>query len=325
MLTGSVSQEVLRRVWPRTAAPGSWATCGAVAGRGRTMATMRLLGSFVALLLATLIAPVVIAGMWTQNKVDHTPAYVATVQPLASDPALREQFGRALGTAVAELLAERSPVGMPPFAGDLIRASAVAVVNEPGFPAFWRKANRDVHRQFLAIMHEQPGDPTGLVYVDATPLLNDVFSRLADRGLPVQSLSGVPLRIPVATDARLEHGRAAYLWLNRVADIGPWVWVLLAGAAIALARGWRGRLRALALAAGGVGLAAIVLVLGRSAATAYAASHAGVGDTELVRLILTVVLRGLASYARGFALVAVPVALAALLVSLVPGRRSDAG
>lgn len=279
----------------------------------------------MALLLATLLAPVVIVGMWTQAKVDHTPAYVATVQPLAEDPALREQFGNALGTSVAEMMAQRSPVGVPPFAGDLIRASAVAVVNQPGFPAFWRRANRDVHRQFLAIMNEQPGDRTGLVYVDATPLLNDVFARLAGKGLPVQSLAGVPLRIPVATDARLEHGRTAYVWLNRIADIGPWLWAVLVLAAIAIAPGWRGRLRAVALGSAGLAIAAIAIMLGRSAAMSYAASHAGVGDTALVRLILDVVLHGLSSYARTFALIAVPVALAALLVSLVPGRRRYAG
>jgi hypothetical protein len=285
---------------------------------------VRLLGSAVALLLATLLAPVVIAGMWTQSKVDRTPAYVATVQPLASDPALREQFGDALGTAVAEMLAQRSPVGVPPYAGDLIRAAAVTVVNEPSFPVFWRRANRDLHRQFLAVMAQRPGDGTGLVYVDATPLLNDVFARLAGRGLPVQPLAGVPLRIPVATDARLERARPAYVWLNRVADVGPWLWLALVVVAVALAPGWRGRLRAVALAALGLAVVAVVLMVGRSSATSYAASHAGVGDTALVRLILDVVLHGLSSYARSFALLAVPVALVALLVSLVPARRRHA-
>ena len=280
----------------------------------------RPLLSVVALLLATVLAPIVIVGTWTQGKVAHTDAYVATVAPLASDPALREQFGNALGASVAEMLAERSPVGSPAFAGDLIKAAAVTVVNEPGFPAFWRKANRDVHRQFLAVMHERPADRSGLVFVDATPLLNDVFARLAERGLQVQPLAGTPLRIPVATDARLEHGRTAYTWLNRVARVGPFLWLALVAAAVALASGWRGRLRALAFGAGALAVVAIVVVAGRSAAESYAASHAGVGNTDLVRLLLGQVLDGLSTYARNIALIAVPVAIAALLGSLV-GRR----
>ncbi|GAB2972953.1 serine/threonine-protein kinase [Nocardioides montaniterrae] len=277
--------------------------------------------SVVALLLATLLAPIVIVGMWTESKVAHTDAYVASVAPLAEDPALREQFGNALGASVAEMLAERSPVGSPPFAGDLIKAAAVAVVNEPGFPAFWRKANRDVHRQFLAVMHERPGDRTGLVFVDATPLLNDVFARLAQRGLQVQPLAGTPLRIPVATDARLEQGRTAYTWLNRVATLGPFLWLALVAGAVLLASGWRGRLRALAFGAGALAVVALVIIAGRSSAESFAASHAGVGNTDLVRLLLGQVLEGLSTYARNIALVAVPVALVALLGSLVGRPR----
>lgn len=284
---------------------------------------MRNLAAAVCLVLAALLAPVVIGSTWTASKVDHTDAYVATVAPLASDPALRRQFGEALGTAAAEQLAQRLPVGLPSAAGSWIRTAAVAAVDQPGFPAFWRKANRQAHRQFLALMHDDRPDPSGFVYVDATPLLDLIYARLADKGLPVQTLAGVPLDIPVARTSRLEQQRSRYLLLTRTATYGPWLWGLLVLAGVALATGWRGRLRALAAAALGVAVGAVVLMLLPHPLTSYAASRAGVGDTELVRLILRVVLDSLGPYARHFAVVAVPVALAALLLSLVPRRHRD--
>lgn len=284
---------------------------------------MRNLAATVGLVLAALLAPIVIGAMWMSSKVDHTDAYVATVAPLASDPALRREFGDALGAAAAEQLARRLPVGLPTSAGDLIRSSAVAAVDQPGFPAFWRKANRQVHRQFLALMHDDRADRSGFVYVDATPLLDRIYAQLAGQGLPVGSLSGVPLDIPVARASRLEQQRSRYELLTRTATYGPWLWALVVLASVAVATGWRGRLRAVAGAALGVAVGAVVLMLLPHPLTSYAASRAGVGDTALVRLILRVVLDTLGPYARPFAAVALPVALAALLVSLVPGRRRE--
>ncbi|GAB4011149.1 hypothetical protein [Nocardioides ultimimeridianus] len=285
---------------------------------------MRILAAAVGLLLAAVIAPLVISGMWTASKVEHTDAYVATVAPLASDPALRRQFGEALGTAAAEQLAERLPVGMPSSVGDLVRSAAVTVVNQPGFPAYWRRANRQVHRQFLDIMAGH-GDPSGYVYVDATPLLHEIFGALQEQGLPVQSLVDVRLQIPVASDARLAQQRTRYHLVTGLAAYGPWLWALIVLASIAVAPGWRGRLRAVALAALGVAAGAVLVMVLRAPLTSYAASHSGVGDTDLVHLILRVVLDSLGPYARGFAVAALPVAIAALLVSLVPvGRRHDA-
>ncbi|HJQ04921.1 MAG TPA: hypothetical protein VJ872_05730 [Nocardioides sp.] len=284
---------------------------------------MRILAAALGLLLATVLAPLVITGRWTATKVEHTDAYVATVAPLASDPALRQQFGQALGTAAAEQLAQRLPVGMPSSLGDLVRSTAVAVVNQPGFPAYWRSANRQVHRQFLAIM-DGHGDPSGFVYVDATPMLHEMFGQLQEKGLPVQTLVDVRLQIPVASDARLAQQRGRYHLVTGLAAYGPWLWGLIVLAAIAIAPGWRGRLRAVSGAALAVAVGAVVVMAARAPMTSYAATHSGVGDTDLVHLILQVVLDSLGPYARGFAVVALPVAIAALLISLVPlGRRAE--
>lgn len=281
---------------------------------------MRLLAAAAGLLLAAVLAPLVITGMWAGSRVEHTRPYVATVAPLASDPALRRQFGEALGTAAAEKLAEKLPIGMPAGIGDLIRSTAVAVVNQPDFPAFWRRANAQVHRQFLAVM-DGDGDPSGYVYVDATPLLHEIFGKLQEQGVPVESLVTVTLQIPVASDARLAQQRSRYHLLTALATYGPWLWGLIALASIAVATGWRGRLRVLAGAALAVAVGAVLVIVVRQPLTSYAGSHAGVGDTELVRLILRVVLDSLGPYARGFAVVGLPVAIAALLISLIPGRR----
>lgn len=285
---------------------------------------MRLLGCVVALVLAAVLSPLVIGATWAASKVDHTDAYVRTVAPLAGDPALRREFGQALGTAAAEMLAQRLPAGAPSLAGEWIRSAAVAVVNQPGFPAFWRRANRAAHRQFLAVMHDDRADPSGFMYVDATPLLSGIFARLAQRGLPVDTLAGVPLEVPVASMSRLEQQRSHYLLLTRSARFGPWLWLLLVVAAVALATGWRGRLRAVAAAAVGVAVGAVLVMLAPDPLTSYAAARAGVADGDLTRLILRVVLDSLPSYARRFAAVALPVALVALLLSMVRfGRRRE--
>ncbi|MCL2542517.1 MAG: hypothetical protein FWE71_08685 [Nocardioidaceae bacterium] len=284
---------------------------------------MRILVATVGLVLAALLAPVVIVSMWAAHKVDDADAYVATVAPLASDPALRQQFGEALGTAAAEKLAQRSPIGVPAAAGGWIRTAAVGVVNQPGFPRFWRRANREVHRQFMAQMQNRSSNPTGYVYVDATPLLNQIFAQLADKGLPTQLLAGVPLQIPVAGMSRLEQQRTHYDWLMRTARYGPWVWLVLVVLSVLIAPGWRGRMRAIAFAAFGVALGGLLAMVSPHPLASYAASHAGVGDTALVHLLAKVVLDSLGRYGRPYLLVGVLVGLVALLLSLVPmsGRR----
>ncbi|TIC84983.1 hypothetical protein E8D34_12910 [Nocardioides sp. GY 10113] len=276
------------------------------------------------LVVATLLAPLGIVGTWLHARVDDTDAYVATVAPLADEPALREELGRVVGDAALEDLDERLPFALPAMAEEWVRASADAVVANTGFPDFWREANRTVHEEFLRLVRDGvDDDEDDWVAVDVGPLLVSTLERLDRYGLAV-SADDVALRVPMVRESTLLEQRDAYLALRRTSYAAWAVWVLLVVLAVALGRGWRGRLRALGVGALGLALAAVLVILATWPAAEVAGRIAEEDRSELARLTTEVVVRSLAPYASWF-LLAAPVGLALVALSFLPRRGSGPG
>jgi hypothetical protein len=283
---------------------------------------MRTFSATVGVLLATLVAPFAIAGTWLTAWVDDRGEYVDTVAGLAHDPTVRRVLADAAADGAVRALQEHIPVGLPATVREWADTAATMVVESPEFPAFWRDANADVHDQVLAVLEDPDAPADGSITVDAGPLVGLVLGRLEDRGIPVGLLPEVALRVPVEKESKVAEAGPAYRAVDGVSRLLPFVWLGLAALVLIVARGWRAEVRALGSALLGVALAAVGLLLAADPLATATLDRVAVERRELAGVLLDTVIGSLEPYARGF-LVAAPVGLVLLMVSLWPRRRDE--
>ncbi|MBM0127657.1 hypothetical protein [Pimelobacter simplex] len=283
---------------------------------------MRSFAATVTVLLATLIAPLAIAGTWLTARVDDRDEYVDTVADLAHDPTVRRVLADTAADGAVRALQQHIPVGLPAAAREWADAAATMVVESPEFPAFWRQANADVHDQVLAILEDPDAPADGSITVDAGPLVDLVLGRLEDRGIPVGLLPDIALRVPVEEESKVAEAGPAYRAVDGVSRLLPFIWLGLAAIALIVARGWRAELRALGACVLGVELAALGLLLVADPLASAVLDRVEVERRELAGVLLDAVLGSLEPYVRGF-LVAAPLGLVLVLLSLWPRRRDE--
>lgn len=282
---------------------------------------MRTTPALLLVLLATIVAPFVIATSWVDAKVEDRQEYVATVAPLADDPEVRRVLADAAADGAVTALQQYVPIGLPSAVGDWARQAATEVVESPEFPTFWRTANEDLHGQVLGILEDPDASPDGNLTVDAGPLLAQVLLMLEERGIPVSLLPVIELNVPVAPRAELVEAGGAYRSAAAVSRWSPFVWAGLVGLAILVAAGWRGRLRITGLALVGVAAAAALVRAGSGPITDAVSDRAQAGNQAMARIMAEAVTESLAPYATGF-LLALPVGLVLLAATLWPRRRA---
>ncbi len=244
-----------------------------------------------AVVLSTVLVPFGITANWLSSRVDDTEAYVDAVAPLADDEELRDRLADEVATAaIAKLGAVR--FALPESLDATVRASTSAVVESPDFPEFWREANADFHREFLAIVNDRDGVVAdGWVFIDAGPLLDQVLADAAEQLHIPQAFQppSTPLPVPVVRESTLERARGAYRVLDGLALWVPLAWVALVGLAVLVSPGWHGRLRAGAACAIGVAIGGVVVMVLIGPLTDAVVEQVDTGNQDLVRLVLEVV------------------------------------
>jgi hypothetical protein len=134
------------------------------------------------IVVACVLAPLSVAAIWTRNQVTNTDRYVATVTPLARDPAIQAAIADQITAQVfsyidvqgllnqsVDALAER---GLSPRLADQLQAFAVPladgvrsftrsqiakVVQSDAFADAWVQANRVAHDQLVAALTGEKG------------------------------------------------------------------------------------------------------------------------------------------------------------------------
>ena len=287
---------------------------------------MRAALAGVLVLVATLLAPVVIGATWVWDRVADTETYVDTVAPLADDPALRDELAQEVSQAVAAALDENLAVELPDAVDVWAGQSAAAVVRSDGFPELWREANRELHNEVERLVETgQDVDQDTWVRIDLSPLLTPTLEGLAERGVPVELLPEITLEVPVVREARLVEQSERYELARDVARVAVPALVLVVLLSVAVAPGWRGRLRAAGTASLGIALGAVLAMIASGPVSELVEERAEESRSGLARLIVEVVMESLAPYARTWLLVALPLGVLFLLLSLLPtGRRRSA-
>lgn len=227
---------------------------GSDAGQKRPRRRHRAL---VALLLALgfVLTPVTIVVLYAHTQLTDTGRYVATIKPLADDPAVQayaadqvtsELFANVdVNAYVRDALPDRAQSLAAPLAGALrtfTHEATLRVLQSKQFQTLWVEANRAAHAQINNVLSgARSGTVTsntnGTVSLDLSQVAQRVKQRLEATGIgvfskiPADKVSG---KITIFHSAGLYKARRAYSALNRIAFVLPFIVFAAFGGAILL-------------------------------------------------------------------------------------------
>jgi hypothetical protein len=179
--------------------------------------------------LPIIVFTVTVPAAWGARTVLNTDRYVATVAPLAEDPAVQESIATKVTDQVflalnveqtlSDVLAsigERATVLAAPLTSAMkgfVQDQVLKVVQSDAFQTFWVEANRFVHTQVLAILRGEGETVTvveGKVLLNLLPLVNlalgsiqSVASDLVGRDVTLPTIE--PGEAPSASITKLEQ------------------------------------------------------------------------------------------------------------------------
>src|SRR5450755_3550486 len=244
----------------------------------------RTLVATILIVIGCLLAPVSVLAVWAANEVGNTSRYVATMAPLASNPAIQNALTSKITTEITTRLnvtsyadqaaAALSSRGLPK-ASTLLKsvapsiASGVAgfihgevhkIVTGPRFAQAWVQANTVVHQELVKALSGQGGSSVsvknGQVVVGLGPFIDVVKQDLVKRGFTlVSKILAVNPTLTLFSAKYLVKAQTGYRLIKDLKIVLPVLTVLLLALGVFAARG-----RRRALIGAGLGLAASMLV-----------------------------------------------------------------
>jgi hypothetical protein len=260
----------------RAAAPG---------GRQR----WRTIVAVLLIVVACVLAPLSVVAIWTRNQVTNTDRYVATVSPLARDPAIQAALAdqitaqvfnyidvKGLTTQAAQALASRGT--LPPQVADQLQALAVPIANgvqsftrdqvgkvvaSDAFADAWVQANRAAHAELVKALTGEGGGAVTVendtVSVNLAAFIQVVKQRLLDSGFTLAArIPEVQASFVLFQSKDITRVRAGFNLLNTLGVWLPIVTLVLLVLGVYVAKDHR---RALVGAALGVAIGMVVLAL----------------------------------------------------------------
>ncbi|GAA2741465.1 hypothetical protein GCM10009868_07660 [Terrabacter aerolatus] len=311
-------------------------------------ARLRSVLASVLLVVGVLLVPVGVASTWLRTTVTDTDSWVATVSPLATDPAVTalvedRATARVMTAITDQHLVQRAldaleNKGLPtaatralgllaaPLAGQVeqvVRRVVTAVVESDQFATAWVAANRVAHTQLVNVLSGSTEgalvDNGTSVSIDVANLVAPIEQRLVAAGVPlVDKLPPITVSVPLLDSADVAGARTAYTAL-RIGGIAlPLGAIVLLGAGVAMARDRR---RAVVRVGLGASVACIVLLLALTFARSHVASSMPSGASGAVVSIVDTVTAGLRGLVRVVVLAALVIVAVAVLVGPSRGAR----
>ena len=248
-----------------------------------------LRGLIVAVCLVALafIAPLSVIATWAHDEVADTDRYVATVAPLADDPAVQaavsaritdELLARLDIEAVTQQAVDAlASQGLPPTVDASLRALGTPlvtaienfigervdrVVRSDRFADAWEQMNRTAHEQMVAVVTGEGTEAVSVegnaVRLDLGPIVEDVKSRLAAAGFSLaERVPDFTAQFTLFESSDITKAQTAFRLLSALARALPIVAILLLAGAVLAAR-HRRRM----LVIGSLVVAASMLLLG---------------------------------------------------------------
>lgn len=252
--------------------------------RGRSAAVI------VLLVLGALLTPVAVLAHWARETITSTDGYLAAIEDLSADPAVRAALVDHLTTETLDQIDANALVSSALAAlgmtveGDaridelderlraelesLAREVITQAIDSSAFAAVWTQANRAAHTTVVALLRGDDGAatlaPDGEVSLDLSPLVELARTELVARGISsAESIPQVDVSIPLFSSQELVAARDYYSVLDAAASWLPWVAALLLISAVVLAPrrgaalGWAGGI--IVAATGLVSVAVVIL------------------------------------------------------------------
>ena len=206
----------------------------------------RWTGAIVLLLVAGLLATASVAARYARNEILNTDTYVATVTPLASDPAVQgavatrvssevikqidvpkliNDLAAASGRPNADAIASAIAGPVNGAVENFVQNTVATFVQSPQFQTLWVNANTAAHTQLSAVL---TGEDTEVVktqgnqiVLEVGPIVAEVKQRLIDSGLAVASkIPSVSVQVPVMTVEDLPRIQS---YVNLLDNLATWL------------------------------------------------------------------------------------------------------
>ena len=259
-------------------------------GPGAGTGLARRIIAVILVVLTALLAFATVPALYLRGEVLDTDRYVATVAPLASDPAIQAEISNKVTAQITEAvdiegitrdaLAELGKVaprvaavitGLAPAIAEqtrtLIHTAVSRFVASPQFQDLWTQVNRVAHQGIVNLATGDTGgtvsiDESGTVTISTKEIIARVKTLLVEQGVDIATrIPDVNAQITLLQSPELVRATEAIRTLDRTAPILAWMTVLSAIGAIAVApRGWR--LRTTSRLGLGIAVAMAVLALG---------------------------------------------------------------
>ena len=219
---------------------------------------------------------------YARDEVINTDEYVATVTPLASDPAIQNAIANRVSGAVIEkldlpkLINDLAAATGRPRADEIASAIAGPVtdavegfvnkavlkfVQSPKFATLWVNVNTKAHTQLSAVLTGEGTDVVKTqgdqIIIEVGPIVEQVKQDLVNSGLSVASkIPSVSVQVPVAT---VENLPAIQSYVRLLDNLATWLPLI---ALVLLALGiWLAPLHRRAALIGTIMIAALMIIM----------------------------------------------------------------
>ena len=237
------------------------------------------------LVVAWVLAPLCVLAVWVNSEISDTSRYVATMAPLASNPAVQDAAANRITDLVVQELDVPSLVNqagqalagtrLPPKAASALQGLLAGPVTSSAFAQVWTNANRDAH---TAVDNLLSGRKSGAiqargdsVVLDLGPAVDKVKQQLVASGFGAAShIPAMNAEFTLFASADVHKAQTGYRLLNAVGNWLPVLTVLIAAGGVLLAARRR---RALVTAALGVAVGMLLLGVGLAAARHVYLAH----------------------------------------------------
>jgi hypothetical protein len=256
---------------------------------GTSRQRWRTVVASILIILGCVLAPLSVVAVWSSNQVTDTDRYVATVSPLADEPAIQDAIAdkitaqvftyidvEELTTQAVDALGNQ---GLPPQLATQLQALAVPlangiesftrsqvdrVVESDAFADAWVSANRVAHEQLVAAL---TGEGSGAITVEndtvsvnMAAFIQTVKERLIDRGFTLaERIPEVEASFVLFQSEDIVRARRAFNLLDTLGIWLPIIALILIAVGVYVAKNHR---RALVGAGIGVAIGMVVLALG---------------------------------------------------------------
>jgi hypothetical protein len=195
--------------------------------------TTRRLGAWVLVVVASVTIPLSVVAYWAVTTITNTNRYVATLSPLAGQPAITNAVA---GQATDKLLAliPSSVTALPVSQlRSTVQTQIAGLLTSPSFQSTWDTAVRNSHPTAVAVLTGSASiSGTTPVELDLTPVLTQVVNALHSQGItefdgPLSSAQGrSAFTVTVLSPKQVDETRQVFHVIVQLR------WVLLAAAIV---------------------------------------------------------------------------------------------